>query len=292
MSGPRTSAAQARVTVVTVAYNSDAVLPGLLGSVPAATPVVVVDNGGSETGVADIAARFGARLVRLAANQGFGRGCNAGAAQASTEFLFFVNPDAALEAGCIEALVAEADSLPGAAAFNPAITDDEGKARFRGRSLLSERSAWVAGGAPSVTTQVPTLLGGALFCRRAAFEAVGGFDPAIFLYHEDDDLAVRLRREVGTLHYVPSAAVRHAGGHGSGRSTAVARLKGYHMARARSYVMAKHGLALPRARTLCRAALEFIMPHNLVSARRRAKHAGQLAGAWSALRDGGAFSDA
>lgn len=291
MTASDSSAAQARVTVITVAYNSDAVLPDLLASVPPATPKIVVDNGGGD-GVEEIAARFGARLVRLATNQGFGRGCNAGAAAAATEFLFFINPDAQLDAGCIETLVAQADRLPEASAFNPAIVDDAGKVRFRGRSLLSDRAAWVTGRAPSVTTQVPTLLGGALFCRRSAFQKVGGFDPAIFLYHEDDDVAVRLSREAGPLYYVPDATVRHKGGHGSGRSSAVARLKGYHMARARVHVMAKHGLLLPRARTLGRAALEFVLPHNLLSARRRAKHAGQLAGAWSALRDGGAFKDA
>jgi GT2 family glycosyltransferase len=280
--------ADGRVTVITVAYNSDAVLPNLLGSVPASAKAIVVDNGGGP-GVEGIAARFNARLIRLTGNQGFGRACNAGAAVAQTEFLFFVNPDARIDSGSVETLVAAADALPDAVAFNPAMVDGKGRRHFRRQSALSDPSIRVDDKDPSGPIRVPTLLGGALFCRRAAFEKVGGFDPAIFLYHEDDDLAVRLNRDCGPLYYVPGAVVHHEGGTGSGRSLSVARLKGYHMARARAYVLAKHGHALPCARTLARAAFELLLPHNFLSARRRAKHAGQFAGAWSALKDGGSF---
>ncbi|MDP3897842.1 MAG: glycosyltransferase family 2 protein [Mesorhizobium sp.] len=283
--------ARDRVTLVTVSYNSAPVLAELLGSVPAGVPVVVVDNGGSDA-TAEVASGHGARLLRLERNQGFGRGCNAGAALAETEFLFFVNPDARLDPGCVEALVAFADAHPEASSANPRILDDRGRTRFRGRSALSDPGEWVTGGIPSEATPVPTLLGGALFCRRSAFGAVSGFDPNIFLYHEDDDLAVRLRRQAGPAYFVPEAAVRHSGGRSSGRSTEVARFKGYHMARSRAYVFAKYGKSLPWARTLGRALFEMILPHNLLSSRRRAKHLGQVAGAWSARSDGGKFGDA
>lgn len=280
-----------RVTLVTVSYNSARLLPGLLGSVPDGVETVVVDNGGDDD-TAAIAARHGARLVPLASNQGFGRGCNAGARGAARDFLFFVNPDAVLGEGCVGRLVAAADRAPAASAFNPAILDGAGRPRrIRRRSALAPLLV-AHDPAPPGLVPVPTLNGGALFARRAAFEAVGGFDPAIFLYHEDDDLAVRLARHTGPLFVAPDAVVRHSGGHSSGRSAAVSRLKGYHMARARAYVLAKHGRILAAPRTLLRALAELALPHNLLSARRRAKHLGQVAGAWSALADGGAWRDA
>ena len=277
-----------RVTVVTVSYNSADVLERMLSSLPPSVATIVVDNGGSDA-VADVAHRFGARLVRLETNAGFGRGCNAGAALSSSEFIFFVNPDAIVVESAIEALVAFFDAEPTAAAANPRILDGRGKQRFRGRSLLSQRTASVGKRTPAVATEVPTLLGSAFFCRRTAFEAVGGFDPAIFLYHEDDDLAVRIGQTGGRLFFVPQATVKHQGGHSSGRSHAIARLKGYHMARARAHVMAKHGRQFAVTRTIVRASVEALLPHNLFSARRRAKHIGQLLGAWSAIRDGGAY---
>lgn len=45
--------------------------------------------------------------------------------------------------------------------------------------------------------------------RRSAFEAVGGYDEAIFMYGEDVELSYRLRREGFLLRYCPKAVVQH-----------------------------------------------------------------------------------
>ena len=42
--------------------------------------------------------------------------------------------------------------------------------------------------------RVDWLLGSCLCLRRSAFEAVGGFDRRLFVFSEDVDLGVRLRR--------------------------------------------------------------------------------------------------
>src|SRR5207248_5839790 len=46
--------------------------------------------------------------------------------------------------------------------------------------------------------------------RRKAWEAVGGFDAAQWMYAEDLDLGWRMRRAGWRTHYVPSACVFHA----------------------------------------------------------------------------------
>lgn len=278
----------ADVTVITVSYNSAAVLPTLLASVPPGVTVFVVDNASSDdTGAVAVSA--GASYFRLERNEGFGRACNAGAREAHTPFLFFVNPDAKLEPGCIEALAATAGCRPDASAFNPRIVNPSGRIELKWRSVLLPRSAWAERTPPQSEKEMPALVGGALFCRRAAFERVGGFDPNIFLFHEDDDLAIRLKRECGPLIYVPQAVARHQSGHSSGRSPAVARMRGFHMARSSVYAMAKHGRPLPWLRTFAAALGGLLAPQNLLSARRRSKYLGQLAGAISAFDDGGVY---
>lgn len=274
-------------TVITVSYNSGAVLRGLLKSLGGDARCVIVDNGGHEE-LQPLADDFGARLLRLETNQGFGRGCNAGAALATTEFLFFVNPDVALENGCIAALEAAARQVPQLAAANPRVLDGRGRVAFKTTSILLE-----GGGrrmaAPDGPCEVPVLTGCALFVRRSLFEAVGGFDPAIFLYHEDHDLAVRLARH-GSLWCIPQAVVRHVAGTGAPRTAQVARFKGYHMARSRHYVLHKHRRAMAFLRTLAPALGGILLPHNLLSPRRRARCAGQIAGALSSFGDFGEYS--
>ncbi len=264
--------AAARTTIVTVCYNSLAVLPAMLASVPKGVPVILVDNASTEAGpLDDLAEQAGARLVRNDRNLGFGTACNAGAALAETEFLLFLNPDAALEPGCIAALEAAMDRYPKAVALNPRIIAADGSPYFKRRSALLPRRQWLPRGWPAADREVPVLHGSALMVRRADFAAVAGFDPAIFLYHEDDDLSLRLKADRGRLMFVRDAAVRHAGGSSAPRSPEVAALKAWHMGRSRVYAARKHGRPWPVATALAGAIAQMLSPLNLVSRRKAAK---------------------
>jgi GT2 family glycosyltransferase len=58
---------------------------------------------------------------------------------------------------------------------------------------------------------VPWVMGAALAIRREAFEAVGGFDEAFFMYCEETDLSYRLKTAGWQVHFVPIATVTHVG---------------------------------------------------------------------------------
>ena len=274
------------VTVVSVCYNSTGVLPAMLSSVPSGLPIVLVDNGSRDLDLLrDLAAEAGAQLIELGQNIGFGRACNRGAEGARTEFLLFLNPDAGLEPGAFEALVAGAGAHPRAVAMNPAIREADGSEYFKRGSVLLSRDRWLPRGWPAATRVVPVLSGAALFVRRADFEAVGGFDPAIFLYHEDDDLALRLAQR-GDLLFLREAVARHSGGRSSARSPEIAALKAWHMGRSRVYAARKHGLPRPFATAFWQAVRQLASPVALFSVRKRAKQMAFLRGVWS-MRDGG-----
>ena len=271
-------------TVVTVSYNSSAVLRKMLESVVGQAECVVVDNGGNDN-LAPLAAEFGALLVRRDQNEGFGRGCNAGATQARTEFLFFVNPDVVLGQGCIAALETAARRLPDLVAANPLVLDGRGRAQFKTTSILLPGGG-IRKAVPAMAEPVLILTGCALFVRRSLFERIGGFDPSIFLYHEDHDIAIRLG-QYGTLWHIPEAQVRHIAGTGAPRTAAW--FKGYHMARSRCYVLHKYRRPLPFLRAFVPAVGGLFLPHNLFSKRRRLRSLGQIVGALSAWRDKGVY---
>jgi GT2 family glycosyltransferase len=50
-----------------------------------------------------------------------------------------------------------------------------------------------------------------LAIRRAALEQVGGFDPGYFLYQEETDLCLRVRRAGYRIAWCPELEVEHAG---------------------------------------------------------------------------------
>jgi len=272
----------ARTTIVTVTYNTAAVLPAMLASVPHGTPVVVVDNASVDES-AKIAGQNGAHVVALPENAGFGRACNAGAATATSEFLLFLNPDAVLGADCLAQLEKAADDYPDAVAFNPRISNSDGSPYFKRSSKLLPREKWMPRGWPGDDCEVAILSGAAFFCRASVFQAVNGFDEAIFLYHEDDDLALRLQKTSGPLRFVYNAHVHHAGGRASPRSPEIAALKSYHMAQSRVYAMKKHGRPLPFLSSLWTATRKLVSPEILLIARKRAQAIAFLKGVLSTI---------
>lgn len=277
------------VTIVTVCYNSMAVLPEMLESLPPETPIVLVDNQSDDRpALKALARKHDARIILNDNNLGFGPACNQGAALADTEFLLFLNPDAALQEGAIEALVEAAQTHPAASGFNPRIVDGKGTQSFRRGSKIKPAER-LKGPVPAQDSIVSVLAGSAIFCRRDLFNKIGGFDPAIFMYHEDDDLSLRLR-DHGPLMYCHGATVVHLSGHGSPRSPATAAFKAYYSARSRAYVLSKYGHPRPKFNTLFAALLRVIGPDTLFSKRRRAKNLGYMKGALSALKDGGGQS--
>jgi N-acetylglucosaminyl-diphospho-decaprenol L-rhamnosyltransferase len=263
------------VSVVTVTFNSAAVLPDLLESVPAGVEAIVVDNHSGDAS-RELAAERGARVIALDKNVGFGRANNIGAREARGRFLLLVNPDVVLSRGAIDALLAAAAVHPGAA-FNPRIVAGS-KRQFRRWSWLIAKADYWRGPAPEADCEVPVLSGACIFIRKDIFERVGGFDENIFLYHEDDDLSLRLRQRGTVLFYIDDAVVTHHGGKSSERTAEVGALKGYEMARSLVYVMRKHQIPFNRDWERLKASLMLCAPHVSANPGRRAKYLGLLKG--------------
>lgn len=253
--------AAGRVTVVTVTYDSAAVIGQCLGSIPKGVPVIVVDNASGDGTRAQVhAARADAHLIENTHNAGFGRGCNQGAAAAATEFVFFLNPDAALDQETIAALVACADRNPCAALFGPRILGLDDRPETSWDAPLFERARMPPhdNTVPEGDACVGFLSGAALLWRAESGAGPGPFDPFIFLFYDDDDLCLRLRRAGRALIYVAAATVRHFPGRGSPDTARIQWRRSVHMAWSRLYLEEKYqgGAALLAARSALRFGLK------------------------------------
>jgi hypothetical protein len=91
--------------------------------------------------------------------------------------------------------------------------------------------------------------GSCLMARRAALEAVSGFDERFFLYEEDADLCLRLRKAGWRVVYTPAAEVRHQLGRSMSSVPRRARLE-YHLSHLRYY--GKQTAACARPPVACR----------------------------------------
>lgn len=236
-----------QVAAIVVAFDSAHALPECLGALKAAgVDMIVVDNASTD-GSAAVAEGQGARVIRNARNEGYGRANNIGARATQAEFLLIVNPDCVVEEGAVEALVDAARRYPDAGFFAPKIVEPDGRVFFQPRSLLAPYLTNPGGKLvlPEGEACAPFFSGACFLIRRALFLSLGGFDENIFLFYEDDDLCRRIADAGSALIYVPKAVVRHQRGRSSKPKPGRIFASRWHQAWSRAYVSRKYKLPNP-----------------------------------------------
>jgi N-acetylglucosaminyl-diphospho-decaprenol L-rhamnosyltransferase len=224
-------------SAVVVNYESGTALSecveSLLADTSAGGPpdVVVVDNGSRDGSIATLRSRCpAARVVDPGANVGYAGGANRGIAATTTPVVAVCNPDLHVRAGTGAALLARLE-MPGVAAAGPRIRNPDGSTYPSARSVPSHVDAvghgllgllWPANpfstryrqldADPDVARDVDWLSGAAIWLRRDALDAIGGWDDGYFMYVEDVDLCWRLGRAGWRIVYEPGGEVEHAQG--------------------------------------------------------------------------------
>ena len=215
-------------TVVIPNHNGAHWLPGCLASVAAQTQpavrVIVVDDASTDGSQALLAREYPeVEVVALAQNQGFAVAANRGLAAARTDAVALVNTDVELEADWLERAsgALAADERAAAVATKMVLLSDPGEIDDAGDVLRRDGACEQRGrfrrddGRWDEPGEVFSACAGAAVYRRAAVEALGGFDERFGMYLEDVDLGLRLRLAGWRCRYEPAVA-RHAAGGSSG----------------------------------------------------------------------------
>ncbi len=289
------------ISVSIVSFNTRDLLRACLLSLQArqasgevSVEVIVADNGSTDGTIEMVQAEFPAvRLVETGGNIGYGRANNAALEDAAGHYFFVLNSDTNVEPGALATLRDFMDAHPdvGAAGAQLVLPDGTIQASCAtDPSLLSvfwEQTyldkllpANKVTGAYAMThwayndaRAVDQVAGACLFVRREAYRAVNGFDPAYFMYFEDTDLCIRLRRAGWPIWFVPQARIGHHLGASSGSDWRVRARMIASYNQSRYYYYSRYGGrrqgALLKALTLLGAGLR-LLAWSIVSARRPA----------------------
>lgn len=207
------------VTVVMLAYGAEPWLVTAARAVLASTGVdldlVVVDNGCTSDAVDVVKGLPGVRVLRAEHNTGYAGGCRLGAAEATGDFLAFVNSDAIVAPDALTKTVAvAAEEGVGAAMASIRLADDPDLINTSGNPLHFTGLSWAGGnGEPAAAharrRPVPSLSGCCLVIGRDLWRELDGFPAEYFAYHEDTELSLRLWQRGLRPTYVPDALVLH-----------------------------------------------------------------------------------
>jgi N-acetylglucosaminyl-diphospho-decaprenol L-rhamnosyltransferase len=265
------------VTAILVAYESAAVIGSALASLPPGMPAIVVDNASRDDSAA-IAERLGATVIRRGENAGFGVANNQGWRAASTPYVLFLNPDARLRDGAVEVLVQAAEAVPDADLIVPTVLRGDGALFRKQSSPICGPAFHPRGGLPPGLKEIGFASGASILARRSRLEALGGFDPEIFLYFEDDDLSRRVLEAGGRIVHAEGAVVVHVGNASSPPSAAMAYVKHWHRGWSERYVRRKFGFFAPGYWRVVEAFAKMILAGILYRYEEQAKQTGVLTG--------------
>jgi len=188
----------------------------------------VVDNKSSDGSADAVRAEIPwARLLEPDDNLGFGRAVNLVSRHTSGDWLLAANADVALRPGALAAML-EAGAADSVGCVAPRLLLPDGRTQHSVYPLptvptvlafnlgllnisarVADRFCLEGHWDPERARVVPWAIGACLLLRRAAFEAVGGFDERQWMYAEDLDLGWRLTRNGWSTRYEPRAQVAH-----------------------------------------------------------------------------------
>ncbi|MHB1345990.1 MAG: glycosyltransferase family 2 protein [Candidatus Humimicrobiaceae bacterium] len=202
--------------------------------------IVIFDNGSSDGSAQFIENKAltdsNIRLIKSADNLGFCRASNLAAKSANGKYLIFLNPDTKILEGNIEAI---AGFLEGREALGEKIgiigvktVNNDGSLQYSARSFPSISRQFFESfflfkiffrsrifGSYFMTwwdhvniMQVDWLSGSFMFVKKEVFELVNGFDEDYFMYSEDTDLCLRLKRKGFKNYYYPFYTIMHLDG--------------------------------------------------------------------------------
>jgi len=186
--------------------------------------VIVVDNDSADGSQAYIARHFPkVKLIANNVNLGFARANNQGIRESRGEFILFLNTDTAVQPGALGRLLAELRSDPQAGAVGPALLRGSNSYQVsfgRRVSFFSELLQKLVSNPyykfalkwSRKKRNVGWLSAACLLVRRTALLDAAGFDEDFFIYFEDIDLCLRIKKAGWTLVYLPQARVLHVGG--------------------------------------------------------------------------------
>ena len=259
--------------------------------------IIVVDNASATDEAAAIRNRYpedeNLRTLRSEKNSGFAGGNNIGIRAALGKYIFLINNDTYLEEDGIHSLIERLESKPEIGAVSPKIRfafppRNIQFAGFTPLSAITLRNSSIGcnepdNGAFDTPHPSPYLHGAAMLLKREAIEKAGFMPEIFFLYYEEMDWCVLLRKAGYELWYEPQCTVFHKESQSTGQSSP---LRTFYMTRNRLLFAMRNLTGMRRTLSIA-YQLIVVIPKNFLTTlcrRQWALSKATLQGGWAFLK--------
>jgi hypothetical protein len=211
------------VSIIIVSYNTEDLIGNCIQSLLAEEDchkeIFVVDNGSNDGSVVYLQTVFPmVFLVANKENRGFAAANNQILHQCQGKYIFFLNPDTILSKGALRAIVSYMDSNPHVGLAGTKLINPDGTLQWsKSEKYLEEK--YTRGELSGLPGSIACVIGASMVVRADLIRKIGGFDEDFFLYGEDQDICLRVRKCGFEIGYIDGTAVIHFGGQSERNAT-------------------------------------------------------------------------
>ena len=229
------------LSIIIVSFNTKELLKQTINSIFKSEKngnfyeIIVVDNNSSDKSIEMVKKNFKkVKIIESQKNLGFAKANNLGASHAKGKYLFFLNSDTIVKSGALLQMIEFFEKNQNIGVLGPKLVLKSGRVQpycigqkssisqaFKNRlakllfklgfpkkslaRLSLEYWDW------SKPIQVDWVTGAALMIKRKIFKK-NRFDENIFMYFEDQDLCLRVKKNGSEIWSLPNAKIIHLGG--------------------------------------------------------------------------------
>ena len=241
-----------KVSIVLVNYNGKVYLKDLLKGIAEqdyqGVDVILVDNDSTDGSIEWLKANYPeVYLIESKRNEGFGEGCNIGIDYAiahGAEYVLLMNTDTIPEKNLVSELVKYADSETVTTAKTYCGEKGDEELWYSGGEInwITAKTNQLLYGVEDrkPTYPVEFISGCCMLLHKKIFEKVGKFDKDFYLYYEDTDFCVRMKKAHIKMLYVTTTSLWHKVGGSSVGGNEMSCSTQYYVTRNRLLFAEKH----------------------------------------------------
>ena len=219
-------------TFIIVTYKSEKIIHSCLDSLPENSNKIVIENSQNLQLKKDLESTFKNLKVIINENLGFGASNNLGIKECNTQFAYILNPDVIFKKDTFDNLCKSCLDISDFSIVSP-IHNDKNYPNYK----IKKKYNFITDN----IVEVDDLDGFSMLVNKNNFDESDYFDENFFLYLENNDLCLRVKKNNLKIYVIKNSIIEHRGGASSDPDfSQIEYLKNWHWMWSKFYYHHKH----------------------------------------------------
>ena len=219
-------------TFIIVTYKSEKIVQSCLDSLPENSNKIVIENSQNLQLKKDLEITYKNLKVIINENSGFGASNNLGIKECNTQFAYILNPDVIFKKDTFDNLCKSCLDISDFSIISP-IHSDKNYPNYKIKKKYNFISDNII--------EVDDLDGFSMLVNKNNFDESDYFDENFFLYLENNDLCLRVKKNNRKIYVIKNSIIEHRGGASSDPDfSQIEYLKNWHWMWSKFYYHHKH----------------------------------------------------